>query len=460
MVLRHLKSFLHEHNCYYEKVGNEVKDITEEIPFEIPNSWSLCRLSIVANVFTGDSINETEKAKKYIGLNDGYNYIGTKDVAYNHDINYNNGVKIPFSNTTFKIAHKGTPLLCIEGGSAGRKIGITNQDVCFGNKLCAFETIGMNADYLYYYLQSQEFRSIFKANTTGLIGGVSINTIKALPFALPPLSEQQRIAKTITHFFDLLSQIDNLKDKYSINKVALKNKLLSLAIQGKLVAQNDNDEPASVFLEKIHAEKKAQLGKKYVDSYIYKGDDNCYYEHINGKDIDITDEIDYDLPNGWSWCRLQDIGTTNIGLTYHPENICNNGTIVIRSSNIINGKLDYKDLVRVDCPLKQNEILNENDIIICARNGSKALVGKCALFEKRDDIVTFGAFMAVFRTPFYAYVYYYLNTKYFRNKYVNDNSKQINQVTQDTLKYALIPLPPMAEQQRIVDAINQIFAIL
>ena len=114
----------------------------------MPNKWAFCRLISVANIYTGNSINERIKETKYVGLSSGYNYIGTKDVGFNRNINYNNGVKIPFANETFKIAREGTTLLCIEGGSAGRKIGILKEDVCFGNKLSAFEAIEINRKYL------------------------------------------------------------------------------------------------------------------------------------------------------------------------------------------------------------------------------------------------------------------------------------------------------------------------
>ena len=95
-------------------------------------------MSTIANIYTGNSINETEKQRKYVGLPDGYNYIATKDVSFEHSINYENGVKIPFCENNFRIAYKHTPLLCIEGGSAGRKIAILEQDVCFGNSFLHF----------------------------------------------------------------------------------------------------------------------------------------------------------------------------------------------------------------------------------------------------------------------------------------------------------------------------------
>ena len=103
-----------------------------------------------------------------------------------------------------------------------------------------------------------------------------------------------------------------------------------------------------------------------------------------------------------------------------------------------------------------NQYLNNNDIVICARNGSKALVGKCAIYEGESGIVSFGAFMAVLRTPFYKYVFCYLHTDAFRRYFHSDDSKQINQVTQSILKEATIPLPPLAEQKRIVKKLDEI----
>ena len=122
--------------------------------------------------------------------------------------------------------------------------------------------------------------------------------------------------------------------------------------------------------------------------------------------------------------------------------------------------MDYSDLVKVICPIRDNQYLNHNDIVICARNGSKALVGKCAIYEGKSQEMSFGAFMAIFRTPFFRYVYRYFNTPVFRRNFSNDDSKQINQVTQNILRCSLIPIPPEKEQNRIVDKIDSIFSLL
>ncbi len=250
-----------------------------------------------------------------------------------------------------------------------------------------------------------------------------------------------------------------------IDTAALREKVLDLAIRGKLVPQDPNDEPASVLLERIH-EKKLQMvreGKLKAkdvkdDTIIFKGDDNCYYEkYSDGSVKNIQDEIPFDLPEGWAWSRISSIGTTNIGLTYKPTDIVSDGTIVLRSSNIKNNQIDLSDLVRVRTIVRENQLVERNDIVICARNGSKALVGKCAIFNMNlDENVAFGAFMAILRTDCYNYVYYFLNTNQFRQVLNSDDTKQINQLTQDMLKRTIIPLPPQDEQERIVSILNQI----
>ena len=253
-----------------------------------------------------------------------------------------------------------------------------------------------------------------------------------------------------------------------IDTKALREKVLDLAIRGKLVPQDPNDEPASVLLKKIREQKKqmvkdGKLKAKDIknDTIIFKGDDNLHYEQFADATVKcIEDEIPFELPAGWVWARLSMVGTTNIGLTYKPTDISDRGTIVLRSCNIKNGKIDLDDLVRVNTPIKENQYIENNDILICARNGSRALVGKCALLEDIQEKTSFGAFMAVFRTECYRYLYYYFNTSFFRSFFDSDDSKQINQVTQATLRDSLIPLPPFSEQVRITEKLETTIEVL
>lgn len=223
-----------------------------------------------------------------------------------------------------------------------------------------------------------------------------------------------------------------------IDTKAIRDRILLLALKGELVEQDPQDEPASELINELCKNMKGtSLEQDFSE-----------------------DEIPYDIPSSWAWCRLSDVGSTNIGLTYHPDDVTSNGVIVARSSNIVNGKMDYSDLVKVSCSIRENQYLNNNDILICARNGSKALVGKCAIYQGESQKIAFGAFMAVYRSPLFRYVYYYFNTDVFKRNFISDDSKQINQVTQSILKQSLIPIPPLSEQTRIVQRIESIFEIL
>ena len=182
-----------------------VDSIKENTPFELPLNWKWCYIKSIATCKTGNSINETEKREKYSDIYcDGLFYIATKDIGQNNNINYMNGIKIPNDLLNkFKIAKRDSALICIEGGSAGRKVGFTNQEVCYVNKLCNIYSEVVNNKYIYYFLQSSFFISEFDFKKTGIIGGVSVKNIEKLLIPIPPLSEQEKIVNRIDELLEL-----------------------------------------------------------------------------------------------------------------------------------------------------------------------------------------------------------------------------------------------------------------
>lgn len=161
------------------------------------NLWSSSRLNDIATIVTGNSISESDKKNKYINPINSYNFIATKDLLFDHTFNYDTDVFIPMDETKFKTAEENDILMCIEGGSAGKKIGMLEQKVCYGNKLCKFSTTALNPYFLYYFLQSPQFKSFFYDNMTGLIGGVSINKIKNIEIKYPSKEVQNKIVEKI-----------------------------------------------------------------------------------------------------------------------------------------------------------------------------------------------------------------------------------------------------------------------
>ena len=171
------------------------------------------------------------------------------------------------------------------------------------------------------------------------------------------------------------------------------------------------------------------------------------------------DEKPFEIPESWEWCRVGDISESFIGLTYKPSDVSECGWIVLRSSNIQNGQLDYNDIVKVNIDVPEKLHVKQNDIIICARNGSKKLVGKSAIVRSVDVPTTFGAFMAICRTSFYEYMAkYLLSPLFFAQLRKESDTTTINQLTQKNFNKYLVPLPPLAEQHRIVERIEELMA--
>ena len=226
----------------------------------------------------------------------------------------------------------------------------------------------------------------------------------------------------------------------------LRELILELAVRGKLVPQDASDEPASELLKRI-AEQKAQL---VSDGSTKK------QKPLPG----ITqEETPFDVPSGWCWVRMGAVGETNIGLTYSPSNVGDIGIPVLRSSNVQKNQIDLSDLVRVDMPVKDSVLVQEGDLLICARNGSKALVGKTAMLCNLTEPMAFGAFMAIFRSKLNPYVLRFINSPLFRKVIDDVNTTTINQITQNNLRTTLLPLPPLPEQYRIVAKVDELMAL-
>ena len=149
-------------------------------------------------------------------------------------------------------------------------------------------------------------------------------------------------------------------------------------------------------------------------------------------------------PHGYKHTKLSDIATYYNGLTYKPENVAAEGTIVLRSSNIQNSQLDFADTICVDCAIKERLMVQKNDILMCSRNGSAKLVGKVALIKDIQEPMSFGAFMMIIRSHYFGYLMTYFQMDAFRQQIKTGATTTINQITGRMLDDVTIPLPPMA----------------
>ena len=442
---------------HYEKSADgSVKCIEDEIPFELPEGWAWTRLGCITDVIQYGLSNSAESTGDY-------RLLRITDIQ-NGCVNWD---AVPFTYTDEPekyLLHKDDIVFARTGATVGKSFLITDLPYVsvYASYLIRIRLInGISANYIYHFFNSYCYWEQVTDKSVG-VGQPNCNgtALKELFIPLPSQAEQNRIVPVADNLLKIADVITSERESLSELIQTTNSKILDLAIRGKLVPQNPDDEPASVLLERIRAEKETLIKQGKIkrdkkESIIFKGEDNSYYEKMaDGKVHCLDDQLPFELPKGWEWCNLSMIGTTNIGLTYRPTDITPNGIMVLRSCNIVNDQVDLGDLVRVETTIRENQFTQENDIVICARNGSKALVGKCALIPNLEEPASFGAFMAIYRTEYFSYIVHYLRSSFFRSVFDDGNSTTINQLTQDMLKRAIVPLPPYAEQRRIVVAIE------
>ena len=468
-------------------------------PYALPQGWQWVRLGSVGNIFNGNSINATEKEAKYAGAK-GLPYIATKDVGYGFDpLDYENGICIPVGENKFRVAHEGTVLICAEGGSAGKKCGLTDRDICFGNKLFANELYGqIPSRFILYTYLSPVFRASFAAAMSGIIGGVSIAKFVEVPIPLPPLDEQHRIVAKIDQLMARCDALENLRnerekkrlathaaalsqlldttgngsaddawafitqhfgDLYAVkeNVTELRKVILQLAVMGRLVPQDQCDQPASNLLKEIE-EKKQQLVKDKLLKIGQNTEDTKFICH------------DVIIPNSWRWVKGVEIlfVTKLAGFEFTKYiNLQDKGEIpVIRAQNVRQFHVDLRNLKFID--LKTSQILDR-----CALTKPALLVtfigagiGDVALFDLPErwhlapNVAKMEPFIGCESDLNLRYLNYFLLSPLGRREiFKHLKSTAQPSISMGTIRDIDYPLPPVAEQHRIVAKVDRLMTL-
>ena len=462
--------FKGDDNCYYEKTGSEVKNITDEIPFDIPDSWCWVRLGKVLEIARGGS---PRPIKEYLTTdNTGVNWIKIGDTEKGGKYINSTKEKIKQSGISkSRFVHKGDFLLT-NSMSFGRPY-ILNIDGCIHDGWLVFSDTSdvYFKDFLYYVLSSSFANKQFTGKVSGaVVKNLNSDKVADSLFPLPPLAEQERIVAEIEKFEPLIAEYDKLEQQATkldgeiYDK--LKKSILQYAIQGKLVPQDSNDEPAALLLERIRAEKKAQLGKKYVESYIFKGDDNCYYEKVGSETKNITDEIPFDIPDSWKWTRLKSFINVVSARRVHKSDWKSDGVPFYRAREIaklaaynkVNNELFISE--ELFNTYKQSGIPQENDLMVTA----VGTIGKTYIVNNTDRFYYKDASVICFENRYGVNAFWIKNIM--DSPYMCEQIKTlsagttVNTITIEKANEYLIPIPPLAEQKRIVDQINVIFSKL
>ncbi|UTC48173.1 restriction endonuclease subunit S [Treponema vincentii] len=455
-------------NRHYEKFADgRIKDIEDELPFAVPEGWAWCRLGEIADIARGGSPRPIEDF--ITDEANGINWIKIGDTAPESKYIISAKEKIkPEGKKHSRFVHAGDFLLT-NSMSFGRPY-ILKINGCIHDGWLVFADIRnyLLKDFLYYGLSSQYIYSSFSLVAAGsTVKNLKANTVKQVLFPLPPLTEQQRIVNIIEAIFaqiDLLEQ--NKRDLQTAIKQA-KSKILDLAIHGKLVPQDPNDELASVMLEKLRAEKEAKIAAGEIkcrknDSYIYKNStDNCYYQKFtDGYEADISDEIPFDVPDGWAWCRLGEIYYHTTGKALKKSNEKCSLKKYITTSNLYWDTFDLSEVRTMyftDDELDKYTI-KKGDLVLC--NGGD--VGRAAIWSYDKDICYQNHISRMrpktngIENRFFLYVLkFYKEQNMLKGKGIG-----ISSLSASDLLSVIIPLPSLFEQQRIVAKIEELFAKL
>lgn len=480
---------------------NSLRKLDIHYPGELPDGWRQVQLTDLGRIFGGNSVSDSER-ETLARVKEGYPFIATKDVGRGDTpLNYENGLKVPFDNTSYKVAAAGAVFICAEGGSAGKKCGITDRSVCFGNKLYAIEvTDDINPQYLLLVYQSSTFYESFLNEMTGMIGGVSLRKFLQLPILVPSKSVQDSIVHLVKHLMQLIDDFERAKldrekardelisaslgrlltDSSSYtgksnpeNAEVMRSHILnitgrlstethighvrqlisSLAIRGQLTSQNTEDESISSLVDSLQTERDQLLEHGTLK---------------RGRALPpvALDEV-FQIPPSWRWVRLQDL------LIFGPQNgLSPQQTTRVDAPRAVtltattSGSFDARHFKKVDADIPDDsELWLRFGDLLFQRGNSREHVGISAVYKEGPNEFIYPDLMIKVRVSDQInvdYIHLFANSPFGREYFTSratgaqTTMPKINQVT---LLSFPIALPPKAEQSRIVSTATSLNAI-
>ena len=455
--------FVSEDNLHYEKFADgSVKCIEDEIPFELPDGWAWSRLGAVAEAI-GDGDHQPPPQTSF-----GVPFLVISNVS---------GGRLSFENTRFvskeyfsQLPETRKPrngdLLFTVTGSYGIPVLIDSDDkFCFQRHIAIVRPCTISNRYLYVILGSSYVKSICDAKATGTAQKtVGLATLRELLIPVAPYKEQMQIYAQTQ---DALSIVDSVSsDKEDLLNIieSAKTKILDLAIRGQLVPQDPTDEPASVLLERIRAEKEelikqGKIKRDKKESVIFRGEDNSYYEKMGGKVVNIDDEIPFELPESWAWCRgyscFEGLGSTK------PQGDFFDYIDIDAIDNRLHCIKDAKHLPVSDAPSRASRAVKDGSVLFSL---VRPYLENIALVEEKHS-------NCIASTGFYVcnsngvllpeFMFFLMISGYVvngLNQYMKgDNSPSISK---DNIEKWLYPVPPIGEQQTICAKLKTVFTLV
>ena len=447
-------------NSHYEKfLDGRVVCIDNEIPFEIPQRWEWTRLGDVFELRSGQDF----PSEKYSSNPGGTLYLTGASNLDGEKILENRWTKTPSV-----IAPFGSLLLVCKGSGVGKMCMMNLPEAHIARQLQAIIPISQDIDIriIQIALECRIQEITQKAN--GVIPGIAREAVLSFLLPIPPLNEQERILDKVLKLSPLVERYREKQQTLEILncdiRERLKKSILQEAIQGKLVPQDPTDEPASILLERIRVDKQKLLKegklkkKDLVDSVIFRGEDNKYYENLNGKTLDISEEVPFDLPESWRWCRLGSIVHYRIGKTPPRGETAFWGPGLIPWVSISDMK-EYGTIVHTKESVspKATSLLGQISPRGTLLMSFKLTVGRTAILDidayHNEAIISIWPFVdSIALRPYLFYTLPVLAN-------LGDSRDAIKGKTLNTtsINNLLIPLPPSEEQIRIVNRFKDIY---
>ena len=453
--------FVGDDNLHYEKFADgSVKCIEDEIPFELSSGWAWTRLgNISAAIQYGLSNSaESQGTHRLLRITD------IQDGTVNWDT-------VPFTTTddpdTY-VLKSGDIVFARTGATVGKSflIAETPYPSVYASYLIRIRLLGnLPPEYIYHFFDSTCYWSQITDKSVG-VGQPNCNgtSLKELFVPLPPINEQIRIVPTAHTLLDYVAKIDTDRKALLSIVSAAKSKILDLAIRGQLVPQDPNDEPASVLLEHIRAEKEelikqGKIKRDKKESVIFKGEDNSYYEKIGGKVENISDEIPFELPEGWAWCRgyscFEGMESTK------PQGDFFDYIDIDAIDNRLHCIKKTKNLPVSDAPSRASRAVKDGSVLFSL---VRPYLENIALVEEKHS-------NCIASTGFYVcnsngvllpeFMFFLMISGYVvngLNQYMKgDNSPSISK---DNIENWLYPAPPIGEQQTICAKLKTVFTLV
>ena len=456
--------FKGEDNLHYEQFQDgTVKCIEDEIPFEIPESWTWVRLgelaqykkgpfgsSITKSMFVPDSTSAIKVYEQKNAIN--------KDAALG---NYFISEEKYESLKSFEIFPNDIIVSC--AGTIGEtyvmpetmRKGIINQALM---KISLYD-LRMIDFYLIYFDCQLKSATREQGYGVALKNIPPFDVLKKYLVPIPPIKEQARIVDSVNNLLGTVDDINTISDELNDLIANAKSKILDLAIRGKLVPQDPNDEPASVLLERIRAEKEdlikqGKIKRDKKESIIFKGEDNSYYEKIGDSVTCIDDELPFEIPNNWAWSRLSSFTEIVMGSSPKGEDICIDNSF----TEFHQGKIYFsKQYINCSTLYTKNisKLASKNSVLLCVR----APVGEVNI-TNRDICIGRGLSSILPLDDIDSiFLFYWLKTC--KNEFINKaTGSTFSAITSDIVKNILLPVPPLNEQNKIVRTITDMFDYL